>query len=299
MDSGVLLEGQPDTSAGKQGNPALNWEWVTAGYFETMRIPLLRGRAFDARDTRTASPVVIVSAATAARLWPGQEPIGKRLQLSASDGQQWLTVVGVAGSARYREIEGPRFDVYVPHRQADSDGQHFVVRTGVEPLRLASLIAAEVSSFDHKLRADGITTMDAIVRRTQGPWRFNMLVFGMFGVIALGLAAVGLFALVAWDVAQRSREIALRMALGAARGDVVRLMIWQGAKPAALGMVGGLAAALVVTRALSPFLFETTPTDPATFAGVVVLFAGVIALASYLPARRAAAIDPQVVLKEG
>jgi putative ABC transport system permease protein len=169
----------------------------------------------------------------------------------------------------------------------------------VDPLKVASAVAAEISSFDKQLMAEGITTMDAIVRRTQGPWRFNVLVFGLFGGVALALAAVGLFALVAWDVAQRSREIGLRMALGAARADVVRLMIWQGAKPAALGILGGLAVALLVTRALSPFLFETTPTDPATFAGVVILFAAVIVLASYLPARRAAAIDPQVVLKEG
>ncbi len=264
-----------------------------------MKIPILRGRGFDAGDTAKSPPVAIVSAATAARLWPGQDPLGKRLQLSLSESKGWLTVVGVVGNARYREIESPRFDLYVPHRQADNDEHHFVVRTNVDPLRVASAVAAEISSFDKQLTTDRITTMDAIVRRTQGPWRFNVLVFGLFGGVALVLAAVGLFALVAWDVAQRSREIGLRMALGAARGDVVRLMIWQGAKPAALGIIGGLAAALLVTRALSPFLFETTPTDPATFAGVVVLFAGVIVLASYLPARRAAAIDPQVVLKEG
>jgi predicted permease len=299
MDTAVRLEGQPEAPTGREGNPVLNWEWVTAGYFEVMRIPILRGRRFDAGDTATSPPVAIVSAATAARLWPGQDPLGKRVELSVSESKGWLTVVGVVGDARYREIESPRFDLYVPHRQADSDDHYFVVRTNVDPLKVASAVAGEISSFDKQLTTEGITTMDAIVRRTQGPWRFNVLVFGLFGGVALALAAVGLFALVAWDVAQRAREIGLRMALGAARGDVVRLMIWQGSKPAALGVVGGLAVALLVTRALSPFLFETTPTDPATFAGVVVLFAGVIALASYLPARRAATIDPQVVLKEG
>ena len=131
----------------------------------------------------------------------------------------------MVGSARYREIESPRFDLYVPHRQADNDEHHFVVRTNVDPLRVASAVAAEISSFDKQLTIGRMTTMDAIVRRTQGPWRFNVLVFGLFGGVALALAAVGLFALVAWDVAQRSREIGLRMALGAARGDVVRLMI--------------------------------------------------------------------------
>jgi predicted permease len=280
-------------------NPVLNWEWVTAGYFEVMRIPLRRGRVFDAGDTKQAPMVTIVSEATAARLWPGQDPLGKRLHLSLSESQGWLTVAGVVGSARYREIESPRFDLYVPLRQAESDDHYVVVRTSVNPLSVAPAVAAEVAAFDRALTTDGVTTMEAIVRRTQGPWRFNMLVFGVFGVIALGLAAVGLFALVAWDVAQRSREIALRMALGAARGDVVRLMIWQGAKPSAIGMVAGVGVALLMTRVLARFLFEVSPTDPLTFAGVAVLFAAVIVLASYLPARRAAAIDPQAVLKEG
>jgi len=298
MDSGVLLEGQPDTMGAVNANPVLNWEWVTAGYFEAMRIPLLRGRNFDASDTARSRLAAIVSAATATRLWPGQDPIGKRLRLSASqDG--WHTVVGVAGTARYREIDAPRFDVYVPASQADIDSHHFTVRTTADPLSVAPSIAAEIKAFDGQLSMNGVTTMDAIVRRTQGPWRFNMLVFGLFGGAALGLAAVGLFALVACDVAQRTREIGLRMALGAARADVVRLMIWEGTKPSALGVLAGIGAALLLTRVLSQFLFEVTPTDPATYAGVVIVFGLVIALASYLPARRAAGIDPQVVLRDG
>jgi putative ABC transport system permease protein len=187
----------------------------------------------------------------------------------------------------------------VPASQADIDSHHFTVRTTADPLSVAPSIAAEIKAFDGHLSMTGVTTMDAIVRRTQGPWRFNMLVFGLFGGVALGLAAVGLFALVAWDVAQRAREIGVRMALGAGRGDVVRLMIWQGAKPSAIGVLAGILAALFLTRVLSQFLFEITPTDPATFAGVAILFGVVIVLASYLPARRAAAIDPQVVLRDG
>ena len=196
---------------------------------------------FDATRHASAPAVVIVSEATAARVWPGQDPIGKRLATQVRERGQasWQTVVGVVATARYREIESPRFDLYVPLRQADSDGQHFTVRTTSEPLRLAPLVAAEIASFDKALAMAGVTTMEEIVRRTQGPWRFNMLVFGLFGGVALVLAAVGLFALVAYEVAQRTREIGLRMALGAARGDVVRLMIWQGAKPAAIGMAAG------------------------------------------------------------
>lgn len=298
MDTGVLLEGQPATAASVTTNPVLNWEWITTGYFDAMKIPLLRGRVFEATDSSKSPLVAIVSAATATRLWPDQDPVGKRLHLSLSEDGEWHTVVGVAGTARYREIDSPRFDLYVPLRQVDTDGQYFMVRTGGNPLSVAPAIATEVSRFDKGLSTDGLTTMDAIVRRTQGPWRFNMLVFGLFGGVALGLAAVGLFALVAFDVAQRTREIGLRIALGAAPGDVVRLMIWQGAKPSAIGMVAGVLAALLVTQLLSQFLFEITPTDPFTFVSVVLLLAVVIVLASYLPARRASAIDPQVVLRE-
>ena len=286
MDSGLLLEGQPDTPAGTSLNPVVNWEWITDGYFDAMRIPLVRGRTFDATDSANSPAVTIVSALAAARLWPGQNPLGKRLRLSSSE-DQWHTVVGVVGTARYREIDSPRFDLYVPLRQADPDGQYFVVRTAVAPLTLVPSVTAEIASLDKGLSIGGVTTMDSIVRRAQGPWRFNMLVFGLFGGIAIGLAAAGLFALVACDVAQRTREIGLRMALGARPGEVVRLMIWQGAKPSAIGVAAGLLIALVATRTLARFLFDVTPTDPLTFAGVALLFAVVIVIASYLrPPRR-------------
>jgi putative ABC transport system permease protein len=297
MDSGVLLEGQPDTSASSSTNPVANWEWITDGYFETMRIPVIRGRTFNATDTASAPSVAVVSAATAARLWPGQDPIAKRLRLSASE-DRWHTVVGVVGTARYRELDAPRFDVYVSLRQSDPDGPHFVVRTAGDPMAVIPALKARIADVDKGLTIASVITMDAIVRRVQGPWRFNMLVFGLFGGVAMGLAAVGLFALVACDVAQRRREIGLRMALGARPGQVVRLMIWEGGKPSALGVAAGLLIAFAATRALAQFLFDVTPTDPLTFAGVVTVFAVVIVVASYLPARRAAAIDPQVVLRE-
>ena len=141
--------------------------------------------------------------------------------------------------------------------------------------------------------------MEDIVARTRGPWRFNMLVFGVFGGVALALAAVGLFGVVANEVTQRRREIGLRMALGADRGHVVRLMVSQGTKPAAIGLAIGILASLLVTRVLSGLLFDVSPTDPATFAGVFVLFMAVTVLASYVPARRAASVDPQEALREG
>lgn len=297
MDSGVLLEGQPDTTASSSTNPVVNWEWITDGYFETMRIPVIRGRVFGPSDTASALSVAVVSAATATRLWPGQDPIGKRLRLSASE-DRWHTVVGVVGTARYRELDAPRFDLYVSVRQSDPDGPHFVVRTTGDPMTVIPALSARIADVDKGLALSSVITMDAIVRRVQGPWRFNMLVFGLFGGVAMGLAAVGLFALVACDVALRRREIGLRMALGARPGEVVRLMIWEGAKPSIVGVAAGLFMALAATRVLAEFLFDVAPTDPFTFASVVLVFMAVIVLASYVPARRAAAIDPQVVLRE-
>jgi putative ABC transport system permease protein len=304
MDSGFLLEGQVDAPQSWARNPTLNWESVTSDYFRSMGIRLVRGRHFDDRDTETSPPVVIVSEAMAARVWPGQDPIGRRLTTTQAEERKnqpirWQTVVGVAATARYREIDNPRFDLYVPLRQGDSDVQHFTVRTTTDPLRVAPAIAAEIAAFDKSLVLRGVTTMDDIVARTRGPWRFNMLVFGIFGAVALALAAIGLFGVVAYEVAQRTREIGLRMALGAARGHVVRLMVSHGAKPAAIGLAIGIVASLLVTRVLSAMLFEISPTDPVTFAGVSALLVAVTVLASYLPARRAASVDPQTALRDG
>jgi putative ABC transport system permease protein len=303
-DSGFLLEGQPDTPEAWSRNPMLNWEAVTPHYFRAMGIRLLRGRTFDETDTENSPHVVIVSEAMAARVWPGKDPLGRRLRANASEGimnnaPAWDTVVGVVATARYREIESPRLDLYVPFRQTSNDVQHFTLRTRTKPLALAPTVASQIASFDKGLAMSGVTTMEQVVRRTRGPWRFNMLVFGAFGAVALTLAAVGLFALVGYEVNQRTREIGVRMALGAAPGDIVRLMVAQGAGPAAAGIVVGLFAALGLTRLLSGILFGITPTDPVTFAEVVALLVVVVVLASYLPARRAASVDPQVVLREG
>jgi putative ABC transport system permease protein len=304
MDTGLLLEGQLDTPESWHRNPVVNWESVTSGYFRSMGIRLAQGRLFDERDTEASPLVAIASEAMAARLWPGESPIGKRFRTVVSEETEnqrprWHTVVGVVATARYREIESPRFDLYVPLRQAESDVQHFTVRTAVDPLAAAPSIAAEIALFDKALTMGGVTTMGDVVGRTRGPWRFNMLVFSLFGGVALALAAVGLFGLVAYEVTQRSREIGLRMALGAEQGHVVRLMVSQGAKPAAIGLLIGILVSLLVTRLLSTLLFDVSSTDPLTFLGVVVLLLGVTVLACYLPARRAASVDPQVVLREG
>ena len=224
-DTGYLVEGQADTPETWSRNPLLNWEAVTPQYFRAMRIRLLRGRIFDDTDTEQAARVVIVSEALATHVWPGENPIGKRLRANTSEGglnkgPVWNTVVGVVATARYRDIRSPRMDLYVPFRQTSDDVPHFVVKTIGNPLSLTATINSEIVSFDRELSMSGVATMEQVVGRARGPWRFDMFVFSAFGLVALTLAAVGLFALVGYEVNLRTREIGLRMALGAAPRDV-------------------------------------------------------------------------------
>ena len=279
----------------------LNWESVDVRvYFRTMGIRLLRRHARSTNATRRRSPlVVIVSEAMASRVWPGQDPIGKRLNTEGAPERddQWQTVV--VASARYREIESPRLDVYVPlcARRSHSSTITWFGRRST-PRAVAATLKAETATFDRALTIGGVTTMGEIVARTKGPWRFNMLVFSLFGFVALGLSATGLFALIAYSVsAQRTREIGVRIALGADRADVIRMMLAEGAALAGIGVACGLIAAALLTRLLAGLLFGISATDPATFAAVSALLVAVAALASYLPARRAAAVDPLIALR--
>ena len=268
-----------------------------------MGIRVLRGRNFNDGDAAGAPLAVLVSESMAARVWPGQDPIGKRLRAYGAEGgpnepARWQTVVGVVESARYREIESPRLDIYVPHTQAPADVKHFAVRTSIDPARVLTALQAEVASFDPALTLGGVKTMEEIVAHTKGPWRFNMFLFSAFGLVALSLASMGLFALVAYSVAQRTREIGVRVALGATPADVVRLMLSQGATFAGIGVLCGLAVAWVTTRLIASLLFEVSATDPTTFVATAGILLTVSAVASYLPARRAARVDPLVALRD-
>jgi putative ABC transport system permease protein len=300
MDSGVLLEGQPLTGESVGKNPIVNWESVTTGYFRAMDIRLVRGRYFDQRDVETAPPTIIVSERLAARLWPGQDPIGKRL-ISAPFGDKeplpWQSVVGVVEDARYREIEAPRFDLYLPHRQAFAGVKHFVIRAPQNPAVVAGAIRQRVTQIDAAVTVEGIQMMEDIVGRTVAPWRFSMFVFSTFSVMALAFAAIGLAAVMAYNVKQRTREMGVRIALGARPGQVVRMLVSEGIWLAGAGLAIGLPAAWGLTRFLSSLLFDVTPTDAVTFALVVLVLAAVALIAAYLPARHAAAIDPVGALR--
>lgn len=299
MDSTVIIEGQPLT--GESTNPILNWEVATPGYFRAMDIRLLRGRVFDSRDTATAPPVVIIGQSLATRLWPGQDPIAKRLLAygAPEEGKKpiWQTVVGVVEDARYREVEAPRFDLYLPYRQAPNQVQHFMVRLSGDPLAAVPALRSAIAALDPDARADGASTMEGVVGRAFAPWRFSAIVVTAFGTIGLTFAAVGIAALVAFAVTQRRREIGVRVALGAQTRDVIALVASEGAWIALAGTATGILAAWLLRRSVESMLFGIVPEDPLAFGGVALLLAAVSLLASYLPARRAARIEPVTVLR--
>ena len=303
MDTNVIIEGQPLASESASRNPILNWEVATPDYFRAMDIRLLQGRLFNERDTVKSPLVIIVGQSLAARLWPGQDPIGRRmLAYGAPDpekGKQpvWQTVVGVVEDARYREVETPRFDLYLPYRQAPNHVQHFMVRLSGDPRAAVPALRSAVAALDPGARVDGFSTMDEVVGRAFAPWRFSSIVVSAFAAIALTFAAVGIATLVAFAVTQRTREIGVRVALGAQTRDVVVLVASEGAWVALAGLAIGVLAAWILRRSVEPMLFGVAPDDTLTFGGVALLLGVVSLLAAYLPARSAARIDPAAALR--
>jgi putative ABC transport system permease protein len=300
MDTRVVIEGQSSSPATMIENPMANWEAVTPGYFRAMDIRVLRGRGFTNSDDEKARLAVIVSQRLATRLWPDSDPIGKRLHIGqAPEGAKprWLTVVGVVEDARYREITEARYDLYIPLGQELPVVKHFVVRTQRDPFSVVPAIRELVKRGDSRLAVENITTMEEVVGRTVAPWRFSTIVFTAFSTLAVLFATIGLSAVIAYAVKQRTREIGIRVALGARPRDVVRLLVQEGAWLAIAGLSMGVPAALLLTRVLSSQLFSVTPTDPPTFVALAAVLAAVSLAAAYVPARAAATVDPVTALR--
>jgi putative ABC transport system permease protein len=279
----------------------VNWEVATPEYFQAMDIRLLQGRTFTDADHEKAPPVVVISQSLAARLWPGQDAVGRRLITWGAPGDEknpgWQTVVGVVEDARYREVHAPRFDLYLPYRQAPNQVQHFMLRIQGDAVRAAPALRAAVAAIDRDVRLDNVEPMSEVVGRTFAPWRFSAVVLSGFSVTALAFAAVGIAALVAYAVMRRTREIAVRVALGAQRRDVFALILREGLALTAAGLAAGLLVAWLITRTVSSLLFDVAPGDAVTFTGVAFVLIAVAALAAYLPARRATRIDPATALR--
>ena len=297
LDSGYLLEGQRiDRPDSWKDNATLNSQVVTPGYFDAMRIPLRRGRFFSPRDSETAPGVAIVSDSTARRLWPGRDPVGQRLSLASgrTEGGEFpmQTVVGVVADVRYRGIDDNRLDIYLPATQTQHRVKHLMVRTAGDPAAVARSVQAAVGETTTRTLVEYVDTMERVASDAVAPWRFSMTL--LIGLAALGvfLAAAGLFALVAYSVDQRAPELAVRLAIGARPGILLRMMLWQGGRFALAGLAVGVALSLAVASRMSPLLFRVPARDLFTFVAAAGLLGATAFLASYLAARRVIAIDP-------
>jgi putative ABC transport system permease protein len=299
LDSRFRTERQTPVEGGR--NPYVNVETITARYFTTMGGRIVEGRSFTDADRATTLPVLIVSAAFARLAWPGEHAIGKRLQVAAQDrepGAQPLfrTIVGVAADMRYRALEAPTPTIYAPFAQSPDRIADFMIRAAVEP----SAIAPAIRQRGWALNGQGSVTidvMDDVVSRLETPWRSNFSLFVLFAGLTLVLAAAGLYALLAWSVAGQTREIGVRLVLGATPARIAAAVIADGARMIVAGAVAGLAAAALATRLMRSLLFDVSPLDPVALCAAPVILVIVALAATALPAIRASQTEPSVCLR--
>jgi putative ABC transport system permease protein len=296
-DLDYAVEGQ--SLADARQNAIANYESITPHYFRTFAIPLKAGRGFEAQDKAGNPPVVIINETMAARFFGSSAgAIGKRLKLNPTDPEEpWHEIVGVAGDVRYRELQTSRLDLYVPHAQSTPSLNHFAVRTTLEPAQALTLVQREVAALDPNQAVSRVASMDELAAAQLARPRFNAVLLNWLAGVAMLLAALGIFGVMTYAVAQRTNELGLRIALGAQPGNIMTLVLKQGMKLAALGVLLGLIGAVSVTRWLASLLYGVSATDPLTFAVIVLLPMIVTLVACWIPARRATRVDPMVALK--
>jgi putative ABC transport system permease protein len=271
------------------------WRSVSPGYFATLGIPLKRGRVFDDSDAWPAPQTVIISEALARLAWPGEDPLDH--ELAISNGSK-LRVVGVVGDARHLVLDSlPGPTMYFSHRQFPWPQMWLTVRTTGDPAALGDAMRRELAAIDPLVPVANLRPLTAFVADTAAEPRLTMLIFAIFATAAIVLVTVGLYGIISYSVAQRTREIGVSIALGALPGRIVRNVMGQGTRLAVAGVAMGSAVALAVTGVLRSFLYETAPNDPLTYAAVALLLITVAALASAGPARRAAHVDPVEALR--
>jgi putative ABC transport system permease protein len=309
----LAIDGRPTPLPGQRQHAAIRS--ISNDYFQTLRIPLRKGRYFSDADARVALPVirwfeqqpypdhfnesqalpaVIINETMAKLYWPNQDPIGQRLKIVESP---WLTVIGVVGDVRHSSLAvQPNPEIYLSQLQEPQASLAVMVRTNSDPLQLAAAAREQVKGIDKDLPLT-VTTMERIFSNSVGEQRFNALLLGIFAALALVLAMIGVFGVINYSVAQRTHEIGIRIALGAQRASIFRLVVGQGLLLAVIGISLGSIGAFALTRLIRGLLYGVSPTDATTFAIVGILMALVAVLACYIPARRATKVDPLIALR--
>jgi predicted permease len=280
---------------------AADWQVVLPGYFETLRTPLIAGRTFTEGDRSPERKIVIIDQFFAAKAFPNESAVGKRILVRfGSPEPEWVEVIGVVGHQRQTTLAEPgREQVYFTDGfNKNRTVSYWGVRTKGDPAQYATLIRAEVKKFRPNLLVTEMQPMEALVKRAQAGTRFSLLLIGVFGVIAVILTCVGLYGVLSNVVRQRTAEIGVRMALGATPGSIFNLIVGHGLRLSAVGVAAGMAAAFALTRAMTSMLVGVNANDPATFAAMAVIFLIIAAIASGLPARRAAGLAPTIALRE-
>jgi putative ABC transport system permease protein len=294
---GFVIEGRPDP--GSENQPGAKYTIIFPNYFQTMRVNLISGREFTERDSLNAPGVIVINEAMAKRYWPNEDPLGKRIKIGLfnADGP-WLTVVGVAKNVKQGGLDRqPRPEFFRPYNQAAWPVMTVIVRTATNPGAYLNQIKQALARIEPDRAPSGIRTMDEVLYDSVGSRRFPMMLLAAFSLLALTLAAVGISGVVAFSVSQRTREIGIRMALGARKGAVIWLALSRSMISALIGVVVGLAASYGLTRFLTGLLFEVKPMDPIVLGLAALILAGVAFIACYLPSRRAAKVDPMVALR--
>jgi putative ABC transport system permease protein len=304
------LHSIPFTIEGRAATPdeveRADYRVVNSGYFRALKIPLIAGREFNERDMAQTAPVALISQNLAHRYWPDHSPLGAHLRINDNNqGPRLVEIVGVVGDVKHLSLDGePAPHIYLPIHQTHEDGvvwltdnQYWLLRTAVDPLTLQAAVRREIQAVDREAPASNIRTMEQYLAASVAPRRFNLWLLTVFAGAALALAATGLYGVISYGVAQRRHEIGIRMTLGARASDVLKLVIGQGIRLALAGVALGLLAALALTRLMKNLLFNVSATDPLTFLVIAALLVFMALLACFVPARRAAKVNPIIALR--
>jgi putative ABC transport system permease protein len=293
-----LVEGTPEPAPGQENEA--RYRVCTPDYFKTMQISILKGRGFTEQDNAAASPVVIINETMARKHWPGIDPIGKRIRFYGPiDKAPWIEVVGVINDVKHDLTREVMPEFYLSHAQDSWNAMVLVARTNIEPTSLAAQMRQQVWSIDKDQPVFDVKTMNEVRATSVALYSFSSVTLGIFALVALLLAVIGIYGVMAFAVSQRTHEIGIRMALGASARDVLLMVVGSGMKLAVIGLVIGLAGAWGLTRLIEKLLFGVPPTDLVTFGIVSFCLLSAALLACYIPARRATKVDPMEALRYG